>query len=88
MAVLLLVTGVALLVVVLAVTANKLNKLRAEKAHTDSFHCYTERGGGERKAKKAVNDEVGERRQPQLKDRVGNIRSWNWGQWKGDIIPA
>ena len=46
-AVLLLVTGVALLVVVLAVTGNKLNKLRAEKAHTDPLHNYNQTGGGE-----------------------------------------
>ena len=50
----------ALLVVALAVTANKLNRLRAEKSHTDPLHYYTEPGGGEGKAKEGVYDEVGE----------------------------
>ena len=77
--VLLLITCVALLVAVLAVTANKLNKLRAQKAHTDPHHytdpphynnqtdpphCHTEPGGGEGKAKERVYDEVGKRAAP------------------------
>ena len=58
--VLLLITCVALLVVALAVTANKLNKLRAEKAHTDPPHYYNQTGGGEGKDKDGIYDEVGE----------------------------
>ena len=59
--ILLLITCAALAVVALAVTANKLNKLRAEKAHTDPPHNYYNRtGGGEGKAKEWVYAEVGE----------------------------
>ena len=50
----------ALLVVALAMTANKLNMLRAEKAHTDPPHYYEQTGGEEGKAKEGVYDEVGE----------------------------
>ena len=50
----------ALLVVALAVTANKLNKLRTEKAHIDPPHYYEQTGGEEEKAKEGVYDEVGE----------------------------
>ena len=32
----------ALLVLALAVTATKLNKLKAEKGHTDPPHCYNQ----------------------------------------------
>ena len=46
----------ALLVVALAVTANKLNKLRAEKAHTDPL-CYAQ-------TKERIYDEVGEGTDP------------------------
>ena len=52
----------ALLVV--ALSANKLNRLRAEKAHTDPPHYCIETGGGERKAKERVYDEVGEGTSP------------------------
>ena len=54
----------ALLVVALAVTANKLNKLRAEKSHTDPPHCYIETGGEEGKVKEGVYDEVREGTSP------------------------
>ena len=40
--VLLLITFVALLALALAVTATKLNKLRAEKAHIDPPHYYNQ----------------------------------------------
>ena len=46
----------ALLVAALAVTASKLNKLRAEKIHTDPPSLL----GGRRKAKEGIYDEVGE----------------------------
>ena len=49
----------ALLVVALAVTANKLNKLTAEKAYTDPTHNYNQTAG-EGKAKDGIYDEVGE----------------------------
>ena len=62
--ILLLITCVALLVVALAVTANKLNKLRAEKSHTDPPHCYIETGEEEMKVKEGVYDEVRERTSP------------------------
>ena len=62
--VLLLITCVALLVLALAVTATKLNKLRAEKAHTDPLHCYNETGGGEEETKDRIYDEVGEGTDP------------------------
>ena len=62
--VLLLITFVALLVLALAVTVTKLNKLRAEKAHTDPLHCYTQTGGGEGKSTERIYDEVGEGTDP------------------------
>ena len=62
--VLLLITCVALLVLALAVTATKLNKLRAEKAHTDPLHCYNQTGGGEGKTKDKIYDEMGEGTDP------------------------
>ena len=58
--VLLLITCVTLLVLALAVTATKLNKLRAEKEHTDPTHYYSQTGGGEGKTKEGIYDEVGE----------------------------
>ena len=58
--VLLLITCVALLVLALAVTATKLNRLRAEKGQTDSPHCYNQTGGGEGKTMERIYDEVGE----------------------------
>ena len=58
--VLLLITCVALLVLALAVTATKLNKLRAEKGHIDPPHYYDKTGGGEGKTKEEIYDEVGE----------------------------
>ena len=57
--VLLLITCVALLVLALAVTATKLNKLRAKNGHNDSPHCYNPTGG-EEKTKEGIYDEVGE----------------------------
>ena len=48
----------ALLVVALAVTANKLNKLRTEKAHTDLPHYYNQIGGGEGIPKDGIYDET------------------------------
>ena len=62
--VLLLITCVALLVLALAVTATNLNKLRAEKAHTDPLHCYNQTGGGEGKTKDKIYDEMGEGTDP------------------------
>ena len=62
--VLLRITCVALLVVALAVTANKLVKSRAEKAHTDPPHYYEQTGGGEGKVKDGIYDEVGEETVP------------------------
>ena len=58
--VLLLITCVALLALALAVTATKLNKLRAEKAHTD----YNQTGGGEGRSTERIYDEVGEGTDP------------------------
>ena len=46
----------ALLIVALVVTANKLNKLRAEKAHTEPL-CYAQN-------KERIYDEVGEGTDP------------------------
>ena len=50
-----------LLVVALAVIANKLNKLRTEKAHTDPPHQTRE---GEGMPKEGIYNEVGERTAP------------------------
>ena len=50
----------ALLAVALAVTANKLVKSRAEKAHTDPPHYYEQTGGGEGKVKDGIYAEVEE----------------------------
>ena len=58
--VLLLITCVALLALALAVTATKLNKLRAETAHTDLPLYYNKTGGGEGETKDRIYDEVGE----------------------------
>ena len=52
----------ALLALALAVTATKLNRLRAEKAHTDRLHNQT--GGGEGETKDRIYDEVGEGTDP------------------------
>ena len=54
----------ALLVLALAVTATKLNKLRAEKAHTDHLSCHNQTGGGKGKTKDRIYDEVGEGTDP------------------------
>ena len=54
----------ALLVLALAVTATKLNKLRAEKNHTDPLHCYNQTGGGEGETKDWIYDKVGEGTDP------------------------
>ena len=64
MVVLLLITFVALLALVLAVTATKLNKLRAEKAHSDPLHCYNQTGAGGEETKDRIYDEVGEGTDP------------------------
>ena len=57
--VLLLITCLVLLVLALAVTVNKLNKLRAKNGHNDSPHCYNPTEG-EEKTKEGIYDEVGE----------------------------
>ena len=57
--VVLLITCVVLLVLALAVTATKLNRLRAKNGHNDSPHCYNPTGG-EEKTKEGIYDEVGE----------------------------
>ena len=62
--VLLLITCVALLVLALAVTVTKLNRLQAEKAYTDPLHCYNKTGGGEGETKDRIYDEVGEGTDP------------------------
>ncbi len=54
----------ALLALPLAVTVTKLNKLKAEKAHTDPLHCYNQAGGGEGETKARIYDEVGEGTDP------------------------
>ena len=54
----------ALLVLALAVTATKLNKLRAEKTHADPLQCYNQTGGGEGETKDRIYDEVGEGTDP------------------------
>ena len=54
----------ALLSLALAVTATKLNQLRAEKAHTDHVSCYNKTGGGEEETKDRIYDEVGEGTDP------------------------
>ena len=48
----------ALLVVALAVTANKRNKSRTEKAHTDPLHCYNQTGGEESKIQEEAYEEI------------------------------
>ena len=50
----------ALLVLALAVTATKLNKLRAEEGHTDPHHYYDKTGRREGKTKEEIYNEVGE----------------------------
>ena len=62
--VLLLITCVALLVLALAVTATKLNKLRAEKGHTDPPHYYDQIREGERKPKEEIYQEIREEASP------------------------
>ena len=58
--VLLLITFVALQALALAVTATNLNKLRAEKAHTD----YNQTGRKQGKSTERIYDEVGEGTDP------------------------
>ena len=59
--VLLLITCVALLVLALAVTATKLNKLRAEKGRSDPPHySYNQTRGGEQNTKHEICSEVQE----------------------------
>ena len=48
------------LVLALAVTATKLNRLRAENGHTDPPHYYNQAGGGE-ETEDGIYDEVRER---------------------------
>ena len=36
----------------------KLNKLMAEKTHTDPLHCYNKTGGGKEKSTERIYDEV------------------------------
>ena len=74
MVVLLLITCVALLVLALAVTATKLNRMRAEKDHTDHLSCYNQTGGGEEETKDRIYNEVG-RGQILLEDKRGTTRS-------------
>ena len=62
--VLFLITCVALLVLALAVTATKLNKLRAEKGHTDPPHYYNQTRGGDRKPKEEIYEEMEEEAGP------------------------
>ena len=47
-------------VTALSVTGIKLNKLKAEKAHSDLLHCYNQTGGGEGKSTERIYDEVEE----------------------------
>ena len=58
--VLLLIICVVLLVLALAVTATKLNKLRADKGYNDQTHYCNQRGRGEGDTTKRIYDEVGE----------------------------
>ena len=62
--VLLLITCVVLLVLALAVTAIKLNKLRAEKGHSNPTHYYSQTGGVEGKTTERIYDEVDEEMGP------------------------
>ena len=64
--VLLLITCVALLVLTLAVTATKLNKVWAEKGHTDPPHYYNQTGRGEGEITERICDEVGEGTDPSV----------------------
>ena len=71
--VLLLITCVALLVLALAVTATKLNRLRAEKAHTDPLYSCNKTGGGEGETKDRIYDEVGVRTDP-IEEQKGHYQ--------------
>ena len=50
----------ALLVLALAVTATTLNRLKAEKGHTDPPHLHNQKAIEERKTIDRIYDEVGE----------------------------
>ena len=52
----------ALLVLALAVTATKLNKLKKMIGHSDPLHCYDKTAVGEGETK--IYDEVGKRADP------------------------
>ena len=67
--VLLLITCVALLVLALAVTATKLNKLRAEKGHTDPPHCNAQTNEGEGKTTEEIYEEMGDGMGPTQQQR-------------------
>ena len=70
----------ALLVLALAVTATKLNTLRADKAHTDPLHCYNQTGGGEEKSTERIYDEVGEGKGP-IGEQKGHYQELKLRQW-------
>ena len=66
----------ALLLVALAVTATKLNRLRAEKGQTDPPHYYNQTGGGEGKTKERIYDEVGKGTGP-IGEQKGHYQELN-----------
>jgi len=74
--VLLLITCVALLALALAVIATKLNKPRAEKAHTDQHRSCNQTGGGQNTTTEKIYDEVGERTGP-IKGQKGHYQELN-----------
>ena len=66
----------ALLVLALAVTATKLNKLRAEKGHTGPPHLHNQTGRGEERSKEGIYDEVGEGTAP-IEGQKGHYQELN-----------
>ena len=66
----------ALLVLALAVTATKQNKVRAGKGPNDPLNYYSQTGGGVEKTKERIYAEVGKRAYP-LEGQKGQYQELN-----------
>ena len=85
--ILFLIICVALLALPLAVTVTKLNKLKAEKAHTDPLHCYNKTAVEDGKGRLRIGSKMKwGKGQILLENKRGTTRSWNWRQWRRDSM--
>ena len=72
-----------LLIVALTVTANSLNKLRAEMVRTDPPHYYNQTGGEEGNTMEVIYDEVGEGTAP-TGGQSGHYQELELGTMEGE----